>query len=230
MSPGMPSIATWFQSTPPARRATFELRFLVFHSDRFNPRPPRGGRLERNQALRGTHDVSIHAPRAEGDPDASGPVPSVEFQSTPPARRARRVPTAVSIHAPRAEGDSGSPQFQSTPPARRATDRCAGRQSLEGFNPRPPRGGRLENEVAELSRDGVSIHAPRAEGVGQEDTASTVSEFQSTPPARRATSGSTLAGFNPRPPRGGRLSRDRSVAACTRVSIHAPRAEGDART
>ena len=70
----------------------------------------------------------------------------------------------------------------------------AGRCCKDGtgnFNPRPPRGWR-----------------PRRNG----QSCKSVSEFQSTPPARGATAGRIRNGwrffyFNPRPPRGGRPRR-----------------------
>ena len=80
--------------------------------------------------------------------------------------------TAVSIHAPRAEGDL----WQRSLPS-----------SLRGFNPRPPRGGRLAVPADLDRRLTVSIHAPRAEG----DAAARVRRWRSE-------------SFNPRPPRGGR--------------------------
>ena len=56
----------------------------------FNPRPPRGGRLEQRFESNGKPMVSIHAPRAGGDPRQ--------------LRDASFCPS-VSIHAPRAGGD-----------------------------------------------------------------------------------------------------------------------------
>ena len=104
---------------------------------------------------------------------------------------------AVSIHAPRAGGDSGYRNlryqirgFQSTPPARGATHGDKAPQyHRTGFNPRPPRGGRLETVDALERFEQVSIHAPRAGG---------------DPPSRSLLPGRKR--FNPRPPRGGRLS------------------------
>ena len=58
--------ATGFQSTPPARGATSVDAILPIYYQYFNPRPPRGGRLE---------PVQIGVVR-------------LEFQSTPPARGA----------------------------------------------------------------------------------------------------------------------------------------------
>ena len=104
---------------------------------------------------------------------------------------------------------------------------------LGDFNPRPPRGGRLPVGIQAPSLALISIHAPREGGDshilpnpqhpkisihapregGDPATSSRVpvhSGFQSTPPARGATTLAfdivAAAGyFNPRPPRGGRL-------------------------
>ena len=78
----------------------------------------------------------------------------------------------ISIHALREEGDLDDTyivpplfRFQSTPSARRAT----GRQKLVPavkfyFNPRPPRGGRQGDPLAEFMLVLISIHALREEG------------------------------------------------------------------
>ena len=171
------------------------------------------------------------------------------FQSTPPARgataRVKRFVAArsVSIHAPRAGGD--------------APDFC-GNVQRSGFNPRPPRGGRLSvsppsildltfqstpparGATAGVKRiratRSVSIHAPRAGGDLQANPrAQIMCLFQSTPPARGATPRSRSATrltrrFNPRPPRGGRPEDVFEVDAVVAVSIHAPRAGGDGPT
>ena len=127
-------------------------------------------------------------------------------------------------------------QFQSTPPVRRAT--CS------------------RNEGTSDSH--VSIHAPRAEGDEPRVAASAAGRatFQSTPPVRRATSSHCICSvtlpFQSTPPvrratvEGARIAADGSGFQSTppvrratrppqqrrcpilRVSIHAPRAEGDA--
>ena len=212
----------------------------------FNPRPPRGGRPDRLHGHADVIRVSIHAPRAEGD-GSGGEYVGLESVSIHAPRaegdlvaiQARPEELEVSIHAPRAEGDplagismasstgfnprpprggrlAASPMrplcelFQSTPPARRATQVAErlfkpyrvsihapraegdppprfGPLAFRGFNPRPPRGGRRQGQP----REGLE------------------NQFQSTPPARRAT----------------RIVKDDNATA--RVSIHAPRAEGD---
>ena len=168
-----------FQSTPPARGATWTERHkntgstISIHapreggdhdhahrhhrSDDFNPRPPRGGRLK-HIGLRTQHaEISIHAPREGGDTAA-------------PA------------------GHISDSVFQSTPPARGATDCRSAPWSLWNyFNPRPPRGGRL------LSLSGLSYSL----------------YFNPRPPRGGATPAGQERSesrpyFNPRPPRGGR--------------------------
>ena len=167
----------------------------------FNPRPPRGGRRKptiwfRDSSIfqstppargatclamerRDCKAISIHAPREGGDLTIKRHSINAVFQSTPHARGAtlpKRSCSSLTV-------------FQSTPPARGATlllRRCRGILAIsihapreggdvgvaaEGmyriyFNPRPPRGGRLifRRQVDEWLA------------------------FQSTPPARGATS------------------------------------------
>ena len=165
-----------------ALREEGDWRFLRgFHRQiDFYPRPPRGGRLV----------------------DPVPYVQSVEFLSTPSARRATdsTVPLTwtrvISIHALREEGD---------------LDRPPQLLSITNFYPRPPRGGRPGEKHekphhetflstpsarrATRQRAGyqrhhrISIHALREEG----DPAAC-----SPPPSG--------GDFYPRPPRGGRLS------------------------
>ena len=128
-----------FQSAPPARGATQGPRSRSTDHRSFNPRPPRGGRLagalkndERGfnprpprggrpvatVVNRRVQHVSIRAPRAGGDSNAT-------FQrggSSSPG-------TIVSIRAPRAGGD-------------RRGSSCDPTTAWASFNPRPPRGGR----------------------------------------------------------------------------------------
>ena len=131
-SPATPLPCT-FQATPPMRRATCNDTSRKAIRQRFNPRPPCGGRRDHPVGIC-LQRVSIHAPHAEGDhgrlwiraprrvsihaPHAEGDVPGRRIQ----------VDLSVSIHAPHAEGDKGKfyqvpviRAFQSTPPMRRAT-------------------------------------------------------------------------------------------------------------
>ena len=154
-----PVIDFIFQSTPPARGATqVILGYPAKYPKNFNPRPPRGGRPALLLVF-------------------SSMWPT--FQSTPPARGATTTD----------EPYSWDSQFQSTPPARGATafnqfpysnfhisihaPREGGdftsiqrKNFVRDFNPRPPRGGRPDG-VCPLFMSVI---------------------FQSTPPARGATS------------------------------------------
>ena len=147
--------------------------------------------------------VSTHAPRAGGDPD-----PWLKgsewlmFQPTPPARgaTARWTPT-FSVR-----------MFQPTPPARGATITVIGDHPDYEVSTHAPRaGGDIVREAAEAVESNLMFQpTPPARGAtwrrGSADRGTT---FQPTPPARGATlwevgPGGRAAGFNPRPPRGGR--------------------------
>ena len=165
--------------------------------------PREGGDVQRfiNSTL--SPPISIHAPREGGDhliqlSTALG-IAAI-FQSTPPARGATAACPAVpdlgeiSIHAPREGGDWTSRAilpirfyFNPRPPRGGRRRFCPQVHSDGDFNPRPPRGGRRLPSCANLRR----------------------LAFQSTPPARGATSWPQA---------------DRSRAC---ISIHAPREGGD---
>ena len=144
-----------FQSTPPARGATQLLGPLVlFHAD-FNPRPPRGGRRQDDNAAKHPTHISIHAPPRGG---------RLDHHHSP-------FPNLYSIHAPREGGDSvligraDGNLFQSTPPARGATSPAPWHPRPDGdFNPRPPRGGRHDGTPYIIHATIISIHAPREGG------------------------------------------------------------------
>ena len=213
-----------FQSTPPARAATFLFASKLLggrvsiHAAReggdyrqelayrsptcFNPRRPRGRRQQHIRLGVTVLAVSIHAAREGGDARTlRAPITNTLFQSTPPARAATIHPCAGLLTV----------AFQSTPPARAAT----------------------HLESALCVKDAVSIHAAR-EG-GDRQVASFVhftlcfnprrprgrrhrglhyrsvdDMFQSTPPARAAT----------------KATVDKEKVA--KVSIHAAREGGDA--
>ena len=122
----------------------------------FYPRPPRGGRRSsskgngkackflstpsarratvRQSRLSGSHQISIHALREEGDKDTEGQKQQMNiFLSTPSARRA-----------------TGREQ---TP-----------RREHDNFYPRPPRGGRPKLQTYTMICWKISIHALREEG------------------------------------------------------------------
>ena len=129
--------------------------------------------------------ISIHAPREGGDALGRGLLRLLTpFQSTPPARGATCGQVICTDRCF---------LFQSTPPARGATPddkRIPSRPTH--FNPRPPRGGRLNNNTIAMTKLYISIHAPR-EGGDALCMAQTLPKmiFQSTPPARGATNTSS---------------------------------------
>ena len=148
--------------------------------------------------------------------------------------------------------------FNPRPPARGATYHGGSPHAAHhDFNPRPPRGGRRKTEIGAQTlyvisihapREGgdvkhffgisghfvISIHAPREGGDAVAPSLPSPSKrpFQSTPPARGATSLHLLTprvatDFNPRPPRGGRPDPDIDIPCTSTISIHAPREGGD---
>ena len=148
-----------------------------------------------------------------------------KFQSTPPARGA----TATAAKAKRTVG------FQSTPPARGATFLWLLCLPASAFQSTPPARGATRGGTSSLRKKIISIHAPR-EG-GDDDIRPGIRKginfnprpprggrrlqlwkmqeqplFQSTPPARGAT---TI------PP---------NLRPKIRISIHAPREGGDGST
>ena len=179
------------------------------HSPRwhFNPRPPRGGRRQRDDRHGRHYAISIHAPREGGDSaqDRHGATIRISIHAPREGGRLRRMASLTSVQ-----------RFQSTPPARGATPRpCCSPWAATHFNPRPPRGGRpitvcscptrrlfqstppargatvINHRIADL--ENISIHAPREGG------------------DRLSGLGAARGGdFNPRPPRGGRPKRPKS--------------------
>ena len=104
-------------------------------------------------------------------------------------------------------------RFQSTLPARGATcvrDGIA--DAGKHFNPRSPHGERLYPIGGEGAKVNISIHAPRTGSDADEMQEASRKLFQSTLPARGATSCSRRASappcyFNPRSPHGERPTR-----------------------
>ena len=167
--------------------------------DNFNPRIPRGMRLP------------------PGDP----PDPTTGFQSTHPARDATVHQRPYHLH------EVG---FQSTHPARDAT--LAGKRYQHAhshFNPRIPRGMRPAVTSDKSATRPISIHASR-EGcdLNIPDAEGDYREFQSTHPARDATSRCSIGKidrlhFNPRIPRGMRRVISPDSRLQRPISIHASR-------
>ena len=179
------------------------------------------------------------------------------FQSTPPARGATRRRYSRPCSSPyfnprpprggrqrRPKNFRRSTSFQSTPPARGATPGIRPlRHSIADFNPRPPRGGRRYPGRPAGGAGNFNPRPPRGGRPGGLVTGMPPRPtFQSTPPARGATTASALAvfdvliisihapreggdgggdvpiihkgNFNPRPPRGGRRIPAADLSAC----------------
>ena len=173
--------ASIFQSTPSARRATDK------------PCQPQ------------THgqQISIHALREESDLQCLVTWSSHRYFNPRPPRGERRFTalcsrrsSAISIHALREESDArsvrkpaGQADFNPRPPRgerRPAAHRCAGPSN---FNPRPPRGERPSASAGGSSAWYFNPRPPRGERQRETFTRNGSKKFQSTPSARRATSG-----------------------------------------
>ena len=183
---------TWdlsFQSTPSVGRATIDCDDGAVWLKNFNPRPPWGGRLRTCPLL---------------------PCPRATFQSTPSVGRATIALTGsiqtrkyISIHALRGEGDA--------------------RRSYHGndnynFNPRPPWGGRLLGFFMRTRLKIFQSTPSVGRATSHRPQALHIKKFQSTPSVGRATvkgerKKELNIDFNPRPPWGGRLSRNQSQAS-----------------
>ncbi len=134
-----------FQSTLPARGATYKPSEVVATLAYFNPRSPHGERQSMPRPNAAALQISIHAPRTGSDGRMCG------FRDL----------TDISIHAPRTGSDRTTrrslptwSRFQSTLPARGATFSGGGGSCLGyNFNPRSPHGERPERPDSGRSRE-----------------------------------------------------------------------------
>ena len=130
----MPFGLNQFQSTLPAREATFT-EIAIPHGLGFQSTLPAREATIVIFIHFGNINISIHASREgsdRGDPSQQADI--LQFQSTLPAREATR----------KAAETLDVIQFQSTLPAREATSGvCSGDADDMHFNPRFPRGKRL---------------------------------------------------------------------------------------
>ena len=152
-----------FLSTPSARRATptgFLFRLLLRY---FYPRPPRGGRLQRQYVHQELRDFYPRPPRGGRPGNSQKGTVSHRFLSTPSARRATRPrivfahESFISIHALREEGDLQTCQTRkvqriSIHALREEGDCVQGihQAVMQNFYPRPPRGGRQQKQRQNL--------------------------------------------------------------------------------
>ena len=148
----------------------------------FNPRSPHGERLDADTPAAITRHFNPRSPHGERQMSSSHHASSSIFQSTLPARGA----TYKNTHHQRTPHRDFNPR---SPHGERHRSRCSGQRALY-FNPRSPHG--------ERPRGTSSPSIPRL--------------FQSTLPARGATT--TAA----------------STASSALISIHAPRTGSDRRS
>ena len=175
----------------------------MIHQYDFNPRPLRGGRLFLVNIPTSALVISIHAP-CEGGDEAQARLKAFQgtFQSTPPARgatgRAASVARSfhISIHAPCEGGDDtrknrkDDNEISIHAPCEGGDHHYRAKYTpIDHFNPRPLRGGR---------------HFPF-------HLLCFILSFQSTPPARGATTVGLRHGTG------------------ARISIHAPCEGGDSK-
>ncbi len=195
-----------FQSPHPVRGATGSRSCWPPSQCHFNPRTPRGVRLAPHAGGGAAILISIHAPREGCDRMFTRYLHGRRISIHAPREGCdqarsfqRRQKSRVSIHAPREGCD-----YPTSPR----------RISCTGFNPRTPRGVRLMQSALTAAETAVSIHAPR-EGCDSSTSNSSrarmavsihapregcdeqraeadkhIQEFQSTHPARGATSAS----------------------------------------
>ncbi len=166
-----------FQSTLPTRGATPWSKYKKSSPD-FNPRSPRGERREDLGANIGTPIISIHAPHAGSDRDHKQ-TGDQRGDFNPRSPRGERQVNGevhytgqiISIHAPHAGSDSGAGAgslfsflFQSTLPTRGATIVVDVKVSRRiNFNPRSPRGERLDYTLCITVPHNFNPRSPRGE-------------------------------------------------------------------
>ena len=218
-----------FQSTLPARGATFAARCCRSVRRNFNPRSPHGERPRVTRISCDWGEFQSTLPARGATAGYQFPRATVEaFQSTLPARGAtetRRMMRRVDV------------EFQSTLPARGATHVLDPEQTVQRhFNPRSPHGERRLGAGLCAGGAAISIHAPRTgSDRGRADAQlwrwyfnprsphgerrssilrddARLDLFQSTLPARGATppvpgAKPVLIYFNPRSPHGERLRK-----------------------
>ena len=129
-----------FQSTLPAGEATMVDSLFTFEIYYFNPRFPRGKRPDEAHRMNLEWNISIHASRGGSDNGFLKIIfLKMIFQSTLPAGEATSM----------TRSPGSNRQFQSTLPAGEATSGAGGNASgRKDFNPRFPRGKRLDQELA----------------------------------------------------------------------------------
>ena len=169
----------------------------------FYPRPPGGGRQKYFYVLNLFFIISIHALRVEGDAAMPGkPKFMHHFYPRPPGGGRLEVRHAHSVQ--------------------------------DDFYPRPPGGGRHKSPWALRTVFGISTHALRVEGdrqqrrdCGRKCISIHALRVEGDASCEKLFISTTY--FYPRPPGGGRRTKEGQDVESFRISIHALRVEGDPR-
>ena len=191
-----------FQSTLPARGAT-RAPSAQTRTEAFQSTLPARGATEKRRKKTMTAAISIHAPRTGSDVH-------LPLLASPAGD--------ISIHAPRTGSD-----------AQRVTARCG----TPYFNPRSPHGERrAAGQSRPLGRENFNPRSPHGERRYRDATRTDKRQFQSTLPARGATTNEAAerrnAAISIHAPRtGSDPTPGLSDVAKGRISIHAPRTGSD---
>ena len=171
----------------------------------FYPRPPRGGRQQRNGWRSPIQYFYPRPPRGGRPIHSPRSLSTKQFLSTPSARRATLqdaqgpLKGGISIHALREEGD---------PPLDSKIS-----ESMY-FYPRPPRGGRPATYPGATDPKLISIHALREEGdygcaLPEDLEKISIHALREEGDALPSSKQLKFLHFYPRPPRGGRQQKQR---------------------
>ena len=168
-----------FQSTLPARGATYQRPSSLRTSGYFNPRSPHGERRAPATSGRPREPFQSTLPARGATGCSPGQMPGLIFQSTLPARGATRQ---------RRRNDGGKQGFQSTLPARGATPAMLSARPRAAFQSTlPARGATLFALSSTLRCDNFNPRSPHGER-----------------PSSSSQSFRIPSNFNPRSPHGER--------------------------
>ena len=213
-----------FQSTLPARGATVRAAEFGGRAEPFQSTLPARGATRGRGAARVAGDISIHAPRTGSD------------NCAPNAAEIRHNFNPRSPHGERPRGTFTSDffiKFQSTLPARGATRTGISPHCISSISIHAPRTGSDEDlQSTRLLADNFNPRSPHGERPALSSRANICFLFQSTLPARGATSFTRctippLELFQSTLPARGATRLRIPAAGNVRISIHAPRTGSD---
>ena len=168
--------------------------------------------------------ISIHAPREGGDSYIFPPPCLYNKNFNPRPPRGGRLAVGR---------NPGQHQHISIHAPREGGDSHDRHQLLQrdDFNPRPPRGGRLSDSILVDHEEAFQSTPPARGATTAPHMLRCFWQFQSTPPARGATGGIAVKeifrGFQSTPPARGATNGVLRYIKATVISIHAPREGGD---